>query len=389
MYLWSAATLSMVRPRSIILGVYVMKSVGSRGVAASFAVAASALLAVSLLATPAEAGIFGKKKDAPVAIQPPPPPAAPMKPMTLARPIVEAASAYVTYMQTATAIPNKFADGASVSSALRIGAHAEKRQLQEGVIAYGAILALQDPAFVDAVKVYAANPASRAQIARNIMADPTYVVSMGGHESAAGLVINTLYAQGAKLKAQGEKVKQESLDIQLKSAWSKASVPNLMGRLQEVKNLSGSMNPGAPELSNMLDSAARGQAQMGLTGQPVAAPYTPAVIRSLAIAALAVLGEAGDDSPYITQLLADNQDGFCFNMSKLNLYQCISVAKPYYEDMYCLGLHVMTDTGQCVMNSAGGAPGSALAPSVLAENNPEPAVAKVVEKAPAKPRKRK
>lgn len=334
------------------------------------------------MVTPAQAGIFGKKKEAPapVAIQAPPP--APAKPMALARPIIEAASAYVGYMQTATAIPNKFADGASVSSALRTGAHAEKTQLQQGVIAYGAILALQDPAFVEAVRVYAANPTSRAQIARNIMSDPTYVVSIGGHESAAGLVINTLYAQGAKLKAQGELVKKESLDIQLKAAWSKATVPNLMGRLQEVKNLSGSMTPGSPEMGAMLDAAARGQAQMGLTGQSVPPPYTPAVIRSLAIAALAVLGEAGDDSPYITQLLVDNQDGFCFNMSKLNLYQCISVAKPFYEDMYCLGLHVMTDTGQCVMNSAGGAPGSALAPSVLAEN--EPAAAKAVEKAPAK-----
>lgn len=372
----------MVRARSIKLGGYAMKSVGSRGKAASFAVAASALLAASLAVTPAHAGLFGKKKEAPVQVQAPPPP--PAKPMALARPIVEAAGAYVSYMQTATAIPNKFADGPSVSNALRTGVHSEQRQLQQGVIAYGAILALQDPAFVEAVKVYAANPTSRAQIARNIMSDPTYVVSIGGHESAAGLVIGTLYNQGAQLKAKGELVKKESLDIQLKAAWSKQAVPNLMGRLQEVKNLSMSMAPAAPELRGMLDSAARGQAQLGVTGQPVPPPYTPAVIRSLAIAALAVLGEAGDDSPYITQLLVDNQDGFCFNMSKLNLYQCVSVAKPFYEDMYCLGLHAMADTGQCVMNSAGGAPGSALAPSVMAVNDPEPAVAKVVEKTPAK-----
>lgn len=367
-----------------------MKSVGSRGFAASFAVAASALLVATAAATPASAGIFGKKAKeapAPVAVAP----QAPVeRPFALARPILEAASAYSAYMQTATAIPNKFTDGASVSNALRIGVHSEQRQLQRGVIAYAAIVALQDPAFVDAVKVYAANPTSRAQIARNIMADPTYVVSMGGHESAAGLIIATLYNQGARLKAQGEKVKQESLDIQLKAAWSKATVPNLQGRLQEVKMLSSSMDPGPVELSAMLDSASRGQSQMGLTGQPVPPPYTSAVIRGMAIAALAVLGEAGDDSPYITQLLADNRDAFCFNMSKLNLYQCISVAKPFYEDMYCLGLHVMTDTGQCVMNSAGGAPGSALAPSVLAVNNPEPAAA-VIKKAPAKaaPRKRK
>ena len=51
-------------------------------------------------------------------------------------------------------------------------------------------------------------------------------------------------------------------------------------------------------------------------------------------------------------------DGYCFNMTKLNLYQCLSVARPYYEDMYCLGLHAMADTGKCVISSIG-APGPA------------------------------
>ena len=33
-------------------------------------------------------------------------------------------------------------------------------------------------------------------------------------------------------------------------------------------------------------------------------------------------------------------------MSKLNLYQCLAVAKPHYEDVFCLGQHVLIDTGQ-------------------------------------------
>ena len=40
-------------------------------------------------------------------------------------------------------------------------------------------------------------------------------------------------------------------------------------------------------------------------------------------------------------------------MSKLNLYQCLAVAKPHYEDVFCLGQHVLIDTGQCVMKAAG------------------------------------
>jgi hypothetical protein len=343
-----------------------------RTIAVSFAVAAAAFLTIS---TPASAGLFKKSKPQPAAEAPPPPAALPVGPITLAQPILDAASAYANYMQTAALIPSKFANGQAVSAAVRIGVHSQKDQLQQGVIAYAAVVALQDPAFVNAVKVYAANPTSRAQIANNIMADPTYVVSLGGHESAAGLIISALYAQGSKLKTQGELVRKESLDVQLKGAWSKATVPNLAGRLQEIKMLSGSMDAGSPELRSRLASATSGSVPLGVSGSPVSPPYTPAVIRGMAIAALAVLGRAGDDSPYITQLLIDHQDGFCFNMSKLNLYQCYSVAKPYYEDMYCLGLHAMSDTGQCVMNSAGGAPGSALAPSVMASAGPAAATA--------------
>jgi hypothetical protein len=362
----------------------------SRAFAASFAVVGAALVFSAISASPAAAWPWKKsdKPSEPVAAEPryAPPEPLPAGPVTLAQPILDAASAYAAYMQVATAIPNTFTDGQQVSAALRIGAHSEKSTLQQGMVAYGAVIALQDPAFVNAVRVYANNPTSRAQIANNLMADPTYVVSIGGHESAAGLIINTLYAQGAKLKAKGEMVKQESLDIQLKQKWSKASVPNAAGRLQEVKMLSTSMDP-APEMRALLVNATAGSAPMGLTSAgPIQPPYTPAVIRSMAIAALAVLGKAGDDAPYITRLLVDNQDGFCFSMSKLNLNQCISVARPYYEDMYCLGLHVMTDTGQCVMNSAGGAPGAMLAPSIIATAAPSAAVAKIRPHAPVKPK---
>ena len=43
-------------------------------------------------------------------------------------------------------------------------------------------------------------------------------------------------------------------------------------------------------------------------------------------------------------------------MSKLNLYQCLSVAKPYYEDVFCLGQHILLDTAQCVTKAAGPLP---------------------------------
>ncbi len=41
-------------------------------------------------------------------------------------------------------------------------------------------------------------------------------------------------------------------------------------------------------------------------------------------------------------------------MAKLNLYQCLAVAGPHYEDVFCLGQHALIDTAQCVNKAAGG-----------------------------------
>jgi hypothetical protein len=78
------------------------------------------------------------------------------------------------------------------------------------------------------------------------------------------------------------------------------------------------------------------------------------VVRSLAVAALAALGY-GDDASLanVLPLLAEPGSASCLNMSKLNLYQCLAVAKPHYEDVFCLGQHILMDTGRCLIKGAG------------------------------------
>ena len=39
-------------------------------------------------------------------------------------------------------------------------------------------------------------------------------------------------------------------------------------------------------------------------------------------------------------------------MAKLNYFQCLSVAGPHYEDVFCLGKHAIGDTAQCVVEAA-------------------------------------
>jgi hypothetical protein len=66
------------------------------------------------------------------------------------------------------------------------------------------------------------------------------------------------------------------------------------------------------------------------------------------VAALRALGEGGR----ARTLLREPRSGMCLRMAKLNFHQCLASAGPYYEDIYCVGLHALADTGRCVEAAA-------------------------------------
>ena len=305
---------------------------------------APALVALSVLAACAA-------PSPPVVIAPPPPP--PLPAVSLSPRVIEQASAYRAYVTHAAAISPGFAEAGDVSRAVRTGAAYEPGQLLRGAIAYGAVAALQDPDFLAGVRKYAADPDQRRTVAYEIMKDPAYAVGFSGSAGAAGLVIAALGQDGQRLLTAGRAVKQAAYDIQ-RSAWSKADVADRDERLALAKQLS--TRPGTGEVSETarLQLAAGGGSALGLTGQSAAPPYTPLVIRSLAVAALAALGYADDASlTQVMPILTEVNSASCLNLAKLNLYQCLAVAKPQYEDVFCLGQHIMMDTGACLMKGAG------------------------------------
>lgn len=289
--------------------------------------------------------------EPPPVIAPPPPPTAPT--VSLSPKLIELASAYRYYMVRTTGITPNFADGAAVARSLQTGASYEPQQLVRGSIAYSAVIALQDKAFVEGVRVYAKDPVQRRQIAYEIMKDPAYAVGISGSASAAGLVIATLGGDAQRLYDQGKAVKQAAYDIQ-KQPWSKAEVPGREARLAGAKSLSASAMLGDVEETARLQQASMGVSSLGLTATAAPPPYTPTVIRGLAIAALAALGEATDaNAEQLMALTHEPNIGMCMGTSKLNLYQCLAVARPNYEDVFCLGQHAMMDTGRCVIRAAG------------------------------------
>ena len=281
------------------------------------------------------------------------PPAPP--PITLSSSIVEKASAFRGYMQRAGAISPTFENGDQIQASLKVAVAYEPKQFLSGATAYAAVLALQDPTYVASVRAFAADPVQRQQVINQLVADPAYAVGFKGSDTAAGLIIDTLGADGLKVYTAGKAVKQSAYDVQ-RAKWSLLTVLDRDGRLAYAKSMSAT-----PGLADSVDMAALQQASIGaipLVNAPRSAPppYKPLVIRGMAVAALAALGYAGDDKlALIEAVMAEPTSAMCLNMAKLNLYQCLAVAKPHYEDVFCMGQHILIDTGMCVIKSSGAA----------------------------------
>ena len=303
------------------------------------AVAATAILAGCAQAPP---------PPPPVVAAAPPPPSVSLSPR-----VVEQASAYRVYVDRAAQISPAFTDGASIAQSLRTGESYEPQQLLRGAIAYGAVVALQDPAFRAGVRTYVVDADQRRTIAYEIMKDPAYALGISGAASAAGLVTQALGDDGRKLLEDGRAVKQAAYDVQ-HQAWSKTEVASRDERMALAKSLSAQPNLGEVAETARLQMAVSGSGQLGVSAESASPPYTPIVIHSLAMAALAALGYADDASlEQVMPIMAEPTSAQCLNMSKLNLFQCLAVAKPHYEDVFCLGQHILEDTGHCLMKGAG------------------------------------
>ncbi len=311
----------------------------------------------------------------PLVQAPPPPP-----PITLSASIVERASAFRGYMARAGAVSPTFQNGEQIQASLKIGAAYEAKSFMNGAVAYAAVLALQDPTFVASVREVAANPTQRQEMINNIFSNPSYAAVFKGADSAAGLIIDTVGRDGLKVYMAGKAVKQAAYDVQ-RSTWSKSSVVDRDGRLASAKSLSAI--PALAESADVavLQQASTGGQSLGLTPRAAPAPYQPVVIRGLAVAALAALGAAGDNNlASIDALSGDWATANCLNMAKLNLYQCLAVSKPHYEDIFCLGQHILIDTGACVVKASG----ATLPPEPPPPPKAEPVKKAVAKKAPAK-----
>jgi len=287
---------------------------------------------------------------------PPPPPA-----VSLNEGVAQAAAIYVAFMRDAGSIQAGFESAESIQAAIRKGASYEPAQLSRGMIAYGSILALQSPEFVQGVRTYAVDPAIRQEMVARIIADPAYAATLPGADAAAGLIVETIGRDSAVMLAIADAVEEDAYTIQGRAdprrRWAVVNITDRDTRLQGAKALSAvQMLPSAEESARLFAAANTGSG-LEVTPSRSGPPYTPAVVRSLALADLAALGAGGEDARANTEALTVEQNSeFCLNMSKLMLFQCLAASRPSYEDIFCVGRHVARDLATCTAQNIKVAP---------------------------------
>jgi hypothetical protein len=312
----------------------------------------SLAIALALAAAFAAPSAFARKPQPPPVVYVPPPPP-PMPGVGLGSRFLQDAGAYEGYMRDAAAVSPAFVDPTSVAGALKVGAAYDPGELRRGAVAYGAIAALGDAAFVADVRRNGQTPEARYAIIARIYANPANVLTFRDAPVAAGLAKNALAQAGMRVLRSGDAVRLAAYGIQ-HQPWSLTEVAGREQRASAVKTLSASRRLVSPDDTAALARLVEGDAPPGMAPDPAAPPYSPLVIRAVALAALAAVGQASDaDVAHLGWISDDYYMDHCLAEAKLSLYECLAVARPNYEDVFCLGQHALKDTGACVVKAAG------------------------------------
>ncbi len=311
---------------------------------------AHALLAATLLAAAFATPIWAREAP-PIQTLAPATPAAGA--VVLPQRLIAEAAAYEAFLERALTVSATMSSATEVAQSLKMSTAYEPKAFIRGAVAYGAIAALQNATFLNAVRSAGNSPENRTLMVGYLTNDPAYALQFAGADGAAGLAKEALGAAGLRLYLAGNAVKLSAYYVQ-KNAWSKQDVPDRAGRLAAVEAAGSNPLPPADDHVGHLLDAASGGTPLPINAQPAQPPYTPLVARAVQLAALAALGQTGEDAyDRIAALAFDDTTHTCLHIAKLNLYQCLAVAKPNYEDIFCMGQHGMADTGACLVRNVG------------------------------------
>ena len=240
-------------------------------------------------------------------------------------------------------------------------------RLVDAQIAYAALVAAQNPEFVDSVRAVA--DYYGAEVARAALTeDPLYVTGFMGADRAQASVVGALEADAQSVRTVGERYRQEAYALQSET-WAARRARDRQDRLAALETASERLDVQfrlAPEAETVEPGAAPARlgaaSALGDAAAPAGAPALPdlsvtvgeqqlepderRVGRMLAVAALQSI-EDGDMSA-LDRMLDDPSVERCINWARLTMAQCVAAGHFKYEDSFCIAEHALMDVADCL-----------------------------------------
>lgn len=290
-------------------------------------------------------------------------------------PLTETAEVYAAFhLDVSRAGRRELRSGADLDVVMdSLASYYQGDRLVDAQIAYAALVAAQNPEFVDAVRAvadYYGFETARAAL----LHDPIFVTGFAGADLAQQNVIGAIEEDVTHMRQVGERYRQAAYSLQRES-WASRRERDRRERNEALNTahmrLQTSFRRADPDPAADADSETAmrltrdgrmGSAVSLFAERPANLPDLPElsvavgeqqmtpderrVGRYLAVAALQSI-ETGDMGMLDT-LLDDPAVERCIEWSRLMLQQCIAAGSFRYEDSYCIAAHALNDVAQCL-----------------------------------------
>ncbi|MFC2954095.1 hypothetical protein ACFOOP_19315 [Marinicaulis aureus] len=290
---------------------------------------------------------------------------------TLAQPkdnaLERQAASYIQFREDVAAIEAMPFNNAEVTREAhrRLAAH-DSESLSAGWVAYAALVAADQPGFVEAVEKEIKKKANKRKgelggadgLLSHLAQDPSYLRQLPGANDAVKAVLAMTVQDGARIAELGEAFKSQAYAMQ-KTSWGKQKIGSSQSRLDEAAVygrkrgapaapvLARAENNGvvAPSLASAREEWAADWGAGADEGKMTEKNAQVVIDRILNLAARYSTDKL---NPKIVEVYAQNtKSERCLSMAKLTLDQCIAATRTPYEEAFCLGEHGLKDVATC------------------------------------------
>ena len=239
-------------------------------------------------------------------------------------------------------------------------------RLVDAQIAYAALVAAQQPEFIDAVRAvadyYGADTARAA-----LINDPIYVTGFMGADVAQDSVMGAIGEDVASIRSVGDRYRQAAYALQSET-WAGQRARDRQDRLNALETASDRLDVQFRLAPLPVEGVSASPTRLGAASAlsdhspPPGAPVLPdlsltvgeqqlepderRVGRMLTVAALQSIEDG--DMTALDMMLDDPSVERCINWARLTMAQCIAAGHFKYEDSFCISEHALMDVADCL-----------------------------------------